>query len=71
MAPVEHALRQVLAHHEPLPAFVVDRAWNVRMDNRAGRLLLGVAGDPETLMTVSFVSGLLVTQFHPHGQAHS
>ncbi len=70
MAPVEHALRQVLAHHEPLPAFVVDRAWNVRMDNSAGRLLLGVAGDPETLMTELGAPGevnLALLTLHPEG----
>ena len=31
MAPVLDALTRVLEHHEPLPAMVVDRFWNVRM----------------------------------------
>jgi transcriptional regulator with XRE-family HTH domain len=73
MAPVEHALRQVLSHHEPLPAFVVDRAWNVRMDNSAGRLLLSVAGDPESLIAELGESGspgevnLALLTLHPEG----
>lgn len=70
MAPVEHALRQVLSHHEPLPAFVVDRAWNVRMDNRAGSLLLSAAGDPESLMADWGQAGeinLALLTLHPQG----
>jgi transcriptional regulator with XRE-family HTH domain len=70
MAPVDHALRQVLAHHQPLPAFVVDRAWNVRMDNPAGRLLLGAAGDPDALMTAPVSPGeinLALLTLHPDG----
>ena len=70
MAPVDHALRQVLAHHEPLPAFVIDRAWNVRLHNSAGRLLLGVAGDPEALMAALGEPGevnLAVLTLHPDG----
>jgi transcriptional regulator with XRE-family HTH domain len=50
MAPVLDALQHVLEHHDPLPAFVVDRHWNIRMQNKAAGLLLAVAGDPEQLM---------------------
>lgn len=32
--------RFLLERHEPCPAFVADRAWNVRMHNRAGLRLL-------------------------------
>ncbi len=70
MAPVDHALRQVLAHHQPLPAFVVDRAWNVRMDNPAGRLLLGAAGEPDALMAELGSPGeinLALLTLHPDG----
>lgn len=70
MAPVRDALSRVLLHHEPLPAFVVDRAWNVRMDNRAGRLLLNVAGDPAGLMAELGFEGevnLALLTLHPAG----
>jgi len=70
MAPVEHALRQVLSHHEPLPAFVVDREWNVRMDNSAGRMLLSVAGDPDEQMAELGEAGevnLALLTLHPQG----
>ena len=37
MAPVTKALRQMLDQHEPFPAFVLDRYWNVTMRNDAVR----------------------------------
>jgi transcriptional regulator with XRE-family HTH domain len=40
MAPVREALELVLRGHEPYPAVVVDRGWNVVAGNRANRLLL-------------------------------
>ncbi len=43
MAPVLDALNRVLEHHNPLPAVVVDRFWNVVMMNTAGELLFGMA----------------------------
>ena len=70
MAPIESALRQVLDHHDPLPAFVVDRLWNVRMENKAANLLLGVAGDPAELMTSLGMPGavnLAMLTLHPEG----
>ena len=50
MGPVLDALEHVFRHHQPLPAFVVDRHWNVRLQNTAAALLLGAAGDPAELM---------------------
>lgn len=38
MAPVRDALTQVLTHHDPFPAVVVDRMWNRVMGNAAGDL---------------------------------
>jgi transcriptional regulator with XRE-family HTH domain len=35
MAPVRDALTQALRHHEPYPAVVMDRYWNVLETNRA------------------------------------
>ncbi|MEM9529857.1 MAG: helix-turn-helix transcriptional regulator [Pseudomonadota bacterium] len=46
MTPVLDAMNHVLAHHEPLPAIVVDRMWNVRKLNRAADRMLSLTGDP-------------------------
>lgn len=70
MAPVNDALHRVLAHHEPLPAVVVDRFWNVRMKNRSADLLLGVAGDVEDMMARIGADGafnLALMTLHPRG----
>ena len=70
MAPVHTALQHILDHHEPLPAMVVDRFWNVRMKNRAADLLLAVDGDPEALLesvgSVGDINLALLT-LHPNG----
>jgi len=65
MAPVREALELVLRGHEPYPAVVVDRGWNVVAGNRANRLLLeGCApellGPPLNVLRVSL---------HPDGMA--
>jgi transcriptional regulator with XRE-family HTH domain len=40
MAPIRHALAQLLQAHDPAPAFVLDDAWNiVQMNHGAGALL--------------------------------
>lgn len=46
MAPVKSALKQVLGHHEPFPAVVVDRKWNRVMANGAADTLFALAGTP-------------------------
>jgi transcriptional regulator with XRE-family HTH domain len=53
MAPVLAALERILSHHEPLPAAVVDRFWNVTMKNKAADLLLGLGGDVREMMKTS------------------
>jgi transcriptional regulator with XRE-family HTH domain len=40
LAPIRKALELVLQSHEPFPAFVLDRAWNILLANRAHSLLL-------------------------------
>ena len=47
MAPVLDALNHVLLHHEPLPAVVIDRLWNIVRKNAAADLLFSIDGDPE------------------------
>jgi transcriptional regulator with XRE-family HTH domain len=65
MAAVRAALRQVLAGHEPYPAVVVDRAWNLVDANAAVALLVGEA-DPELLAPPVNV---LRVSLHPDGMA--
>ncbi|MEM8814683.1 MAG: helix-turn-helix transcriptional regulator [Pseudomonadota bacterium] len=50
MAPILDALNLVLDHHEPLPAMVVDRSWNVRKANRSADRLLRFAGVSEDML---------------------
>jgi len=40
LTPIRKALELVLASHEPFPAFVLDRAWNILLTNRAHDRLL-------------------------------
>lgn len=49
MQPVRQALDLMLSHHEPYPAVVVDRAWNLVMANRAMQRVTAMAGDPEAM----------------------
>ena len=45
MQPVTKALQQMLKQHEPFPAFVLDRYWNVTMKNDAARRFLSLFFD--------------------------
>lgn len=50
LAPVRDMLDLILNGHEPYPAMVVDRAWNVVATNRAAATLIALAGvDPALL----------------------
>ncbi|HET6565644.1 MAG TPA: helix-turn-helix transcriptional regulator [Xanthomonadales bacterium] len=70
MAPVLEALNHVLEHHEPFPAVVVDRFWNIRKKNRAADLILGIDGDPEALLRrigAGQEINLALLTLHPQG----
>lgn len=70
MRPVLDALNHVLQHHEPLPALVVDRGWNVKMTNPASARLLRLGGDPEEWMQEIGGGGevnLALLTLHPQG----
>ena len=45
MQPARAALELLLAHHEPYPAIVVDRAWNLFMANAVVPKVFGAMGD--------------------------
>jgi transcriptional regulator with XRE-family HTH domain len=70
MAPVLDALNHVLLHHEPLPALVVDRFWNVKKQNRAADLMFSIGGDPEEMLARTGGDGefnLALLTVHPEG----
>ncbi len=74
MAPVLDALNRVLSHHDPLPAVVVDRFWNVIRRNEAAAMLLTLAGDPASMITGGEEAGeeggvlnLALLTIHPQG----
>lgn len=48
MAPVSSALEQILLHHEPFPAIVVDRQWNRLAGNAAADKLFALTGAANT-----------------------
>lgn len=47
MVTVKNALQMTLEHHDPFPAVVVDRNWNLYMANCASSKLLGLIGEPD------------------------
>ena len=70
MEAVLAAVRSVLDHHDPLPAVVIDRFWNIRMLNRGSELLFSVTGDPDLLWAQVEDDGsrnLARLTLHPHG----
>jgi transcriptional regulator with XRE-family HTH domain len=46
MQRVTHILEELLSHHNPYPAFVLDRQWNIKMKNEAADILFEILGDP-------------------------
>lgn len=66
MAPVREAVRTILAGHEPYPAMVVDRLFNVVGSNRTARAVLGEGVAPE--LTAEPANTLRIS-LHPDGFA--
>jgi transcriptional regulator with XRE-family HTH domain len=67
LQPVREALDQILTGHEPYPAVVVDRGWNLVAANSAMRALAeGLPIDPALLKPPV---NILRLGFHPHGLA--
>ena len=65
MGEVRHALELVLAHHDPFPAIVVDRTWELVMANEGASVLLedlqpGLLEGPLNVLRISL---------HPDGLA--
>jgi transcriptional regulator with XRE-family HTH domain len=53
MESVREALTRIVAHHEPYPAFVVDRGWLVIMSNESARRLVASCLDEATIRALS------------------
>lgn len=77
MTPLRDALARMLRHHEPFPAMVIDRAWNLVMVNEATERMLAtiamVAGhgaDPDALwrkVCPDGVRNMVQMTLHPEG----
>ena len=70
MAPVLDALNRVLKHHDPFPAVVVDRFWNVVIMNSAGELLFSMSEPGEQYLADMGEDALLnlaALTLHPDG----
>jgi len=66
LEPALDALRFMLDKHEPYPAFVVDRLWNLLLANDASRALLAACALPPDL-DPAISSNLLRLTLHPEG----
>ena len=70
MAPVRNALSLMLKHHEPNPAVVIDKDWNVVMKNNAVERAFSAIGDLAAMWEATCGDGprnLLRFTFHPQG----
>lgn len=70
MQPVREALQRQLAHHEPYPAFVVDRASHLLMANTSCERVLALLPEPATLWQRCCGEGVfntLMLTLHPEG----
>lgn len=70
MSPILDVLTSVLKHHEPYPAFVLDRLWNIRMKNAATDILFQITGDAEALWQAVGDNGernIARLTLHPNG----
>ncbi len=70
MESIRGALALVLSHHEPYPAIVVNREWDLLMANNGAVKLLSLLGDLETLWREVCGDGppnVFELCFHPRG----
>lgn len=71
MAPVSTILLEMLKHHEPYPAYVLDRHWNIKMKNSAADVLFEMGdNDPDAVWQAVGDDGnhnLALLSVHPNG----
>lgn len=66
MGELRRVLDLVLAHHDPFPAVVVDRRWNVLAANAGARRVMAVfLDDPQALVAAG--GNAMHMLFHPQG----
>lgn len=64
---VRRALGFMLTQQEPFPAVVVDRHWNLLMQNGAARRVFGLFLDRDAMAEVPRPPNVVRTTFHPRG----
>ncbi len=67
MSQVANAIQRMLANHEPYPAVAIDRAWNIRVSNRAFETLLAIFGEDVWTRVGGAERNLMRLFFHPDG----
>ena len=70
MKPILQVLSRMLETHDPYPAIVLDRLWNIKMQNKAADRLFSVTGDPEALWQAVGDNGernIALLSIHPQG----
>jgi len=71
MLPVSNILVEMLKHHEPYPAYVLDRHWNIKMKNSAADVLFEMTDkEPEQIWRAVGDDGnynLALLSVHPNG----
>lgn len=70
MMPVKKAIDLMLRQHEPYPAFVVDRYWNLMLTNNGATRLLEAFIDRDKLLSLFYIDSkinLMRALFHPQG----
>ncbi|MEM7540345.1 MAG: helix-turn-helix transcriptional regulator [Pseudomonadota bacterium] len=70
MKPIREALAMMLKHHQPYPAVVLDRDYNLLMENPPFQALLKTIAEPQELWrrcSAPGVKNLLALTFHPDG----
>lgn len=70
MAPVREALTRTLEHHEPFPAVVINRHYDLMLQNRAFGALMGLFGDADAMWSACCPEGprnLARLTLHPAG----
>jgi transcriptional regulator with XRE-family HTH domain len=70
MASIRQAIDFILHQHEPYPAIVIDRYWNLLLTNQGATRLLNTFIDPDQLQTRFCINGkinLMCVMFDPQG----
>ena len=67
LSQVRRALGFILGQQEPFPALVVDRHWNLLLQNEGSRRLMALFLDPEEVAQVPGPANVVRMTFHPRG----